>query len=175
VHRQIVFGEVSGDAIGVSERVQRIQDAFKASDIVSEAVPDARVPIWEKFCYLVPFAAFTGAARLPIGPIWSDATSRPMLIAAFAEVERLARAEGVPVAADLIDRIVSYVDSIPPTTRSSMLIDLQQGKPIEIEALAGAVVRRGARRGVPTPILSPLYAVLKLHASGSAARGGRPS
>ena len=49
-----------------------------------------------------------------------------------------------------------------------MLIDLQQGKPIEIEALAGAVVRRGAKRQIPTPILSALYAVLKPHANGRA-------
>ena len=50
--------------------------------------------------------------------------------------------------------------------RSSLLIDLQQGKRIEVEALQGTVVRRGAARGVPTPIMSTLYAVLKLHAAG---------
>ena len=67
---------------------------------------------------------------------------------------------------NVVEQIVAYVDSIQPTTRSSMLIDLQQGKPIEIEALAGAVVRRGARHHVPTPIMSALYAVLKPHANG---------
>jgi 2-dehydropantoate 2-reductase len=50
--------------------------------------------------------------------------------------------------------------------RSSLLIDLQQGKRIEVEALQGAVVRRAHARGVPVPILSTLYAVLKLHATG---------
>ena len=165
-HRQIVFGEISADAARVSERVRRIDDAFKASDIVSETVPDARVPIWEKFCYLAPFASFTGAARVPIGPIRADDQSRQMLVSAFREVEAVARAEGVAVAVDVIDRIITYVDSIPPTTRSSTLIDLQQGKPIEIEALAGAVVRRGAKRRIPTPILSALYTVLKPHANG---------
>jgi 2-dehydropantoate 2-reductase len=50
--------------------------------------------------------------------------------------------------------------------RSSLLIDLQQGKRIEVEALQGAVVRRARRLGVPVPIVSTLYAVLKLHASG---------
>ena len=49
--------------------------------------------------------------------------------------------------------------------RSSLLIDLQQGKRIEVEALQGTVVRRGAARGVPTPIMSTLYSVLKLHAA----------
>ena len=53
--------------------------------------------------------------------------------------------------------------------RSSLLIDLTQGKRIEVEALQGAVVRRGARSGVPTPIMSTLYAVLRPHAGGSPA------
>ena len=166
-HRHIVFGEVTGDTSVVSDRVRRIGDAFKSADIVSEAVADARVPIWEKFCYLAPFAAFTGAARVPIGPIWSDWTSRHMLVSAFGEVAAVARAEHVALPEDVVERIVAYVDSIPPTTRSSLLIDLQQGKPIEIEALAGAAVRRGAKRQVPTPIMSALYAVLKPHSGGT--------
>jgi 2-dehydropantoate 2-reductase len=163
-HQRIVFGEVSGDTSCVSDRVRRIGDAFTGAGIVSEPVADARLPIWEKFCYLAPFAAFTGAARLPIGPIWSDPMSRRMLSAAFAETEAVARAEGVGLRGDVVQRIVAYVESIPPTTRSSLLIDLQQGKPIEIEALAGAVVRRGERHRVPTPIMAAMYAVLKPHA-----------
>src|SRR5580704_691687 len=164
-HQRIVFGEVSGGASRVSDRVRRISDALASAGIESEPVADARVPIWEKFCYLAPFAAFTGAARVPIGPIWSDPMSRGLLTAAFVETEAVARAEGVALPGDVVERIVAYVESIPPVTRSSLLIDLQQGKPIEIEALAGAAVRRGARHGVPTPIMAVLYAVLKPNAT----------
>ena len=41
------------------------------ADIQAEAVGDGRVPIWEKFIFLVSLAGFTGAARLPIGAIWA--------------------------------------------------------------------------------------------------------
>ena len=51
--------------------------------------------------------------------------------------------------------------------RSSLLIDLAQGKRIEVEALQGSVVRRAARLGVPVPIISTLYAVLKPFAAGA--------
>ena len=163
-HRRIVFGEVFGAGARISDRVARIHDAFAGADIVSEPVADARVPIWEKFCYLAPFAAFTGAARVPIGPLWNDASTREVMRAAFGEVETVARAEGVGLVPGVVQRIVEYVDSIPASTRSSLLIDLQQAKPIEVEALVGAVVRRGARSGVPTPLMSALYAVLKPHA-----------
>jgi 2-dehydropantoate 2-reductase len=167
-HRRIVFGEVSGETTRVSDRVQQINETFAGADIIAEAVADARVPIWEKFCYLAPFAAFTGAARVPIGPLWADPAGRGTMIAGFREVEAVARAAGVALPQDVVDRIVTYVDSIPPPTRSSLLIDLQQRKPIEVEALVGAVVRRGAKAGVPTPLMAALYAVLKPHANGPA-------
>jgi 2-dehydropantoate 2-reductase len=167
-HRRIVFGEVAGDTSRVSDRVNAIHEVFIRSGIVSETAADARIPIWEKFCYLSPFAGFTGAARLPIGPLWSDPAAHDAIVAAFREVEALARAEGVPLADGLVDRIAHYVDALPPSTRSSLLIDLQQGKPTEVEALLGSVVRRGARAGVPTPIARALYAVLKPHAAGRA-------
>jgi len=165
-HRRIVFGEVFGQLPRISERVNRIHEAFTAADIQSQAVGDGRVPIWEKFIFLVSLAAFTGAARLPIGPVWGDPFTKAQFLAGCREIEALARAEGVPVADDVVERIIPYIDKIPGSMRSSLLIDLQQGKRIEVEALQGTVVRRGAARGVPTPIISTLYSVLKLHGAG---------
>jgi 2-dehydropantoate 2-reductase len=170
-HRRIVFGEAFGALPNVSERVTRIHEAFRAADIQSEAVGDGRVPIWEKFVFLAALAGFTGAARLPIGPVWGDAFTKAQFLAACREIEAVARGEGVPVAADVVNRIVPYVDAIPGSMRSSLLIDLQQGKRIEVEALQGTVVRRAAKLGVPTPIMSTLYSVLKLHGQGTRADG----
>jgi 2-dehydropantoate 2-reductase len=171
-HRRIVFGETFGTLPRVSERVQRLQQALSASDIQAESVGDGRVPVWEKFIFLAALAGFTGAARLPIGAVWADPVTRDRFMDACREIERVARAEGVPVAADVVDRIPAYVQSIPGSMRSSLLIDLSQGKRIEVEALQGAVVRRGAQAGVPTPIMSTLYAVLRPHAAGED-RGSR--
>lgn len=160
-YRRIVFGEVFGSLPRLSGRVKRIHEALVGADIQAEAVGDGRVPIWEKFIFLVPLAGFTGAARLPIGPLWSDPIIRERFLASCREVERLARAEGVPVAGDVLDRIAAYVEGIPGSMRSSLLIDLSQGKRIEVEALQGAVVRRAARAAVDVPITSTLYAVLR--------------
>ena len=168
-HRRIVFGEVFGHLPRVTDRVNRLHEAFAAADIQSYPVGDGRVPIWEKFVFLAALAGFTGASRLPIGPVWADPFTRAQFLAGSREIEALARAEGVPVATDVVDRMIPYLDGIPGTMRSSLLIDLQQGKRIEVEALQGAVVRRAATLGVSTPIMSTLYAVLKLHAAGSAA------
>ena len=166
MHRRIVFGEVFGDLPRLSTRVRAIHDALASADIESEAVDDGRVPIWEKFIFLVTLAGFTGGARLPIGPLWTDPQIREWFLDGCREVERVARAEGVQVRSDVIERITSYVSGIPGSMRSSLLIDLSQGKRIEVEALQGSVVRRAARAGVPVPIISTLYALLKPYAAG---------
>ena len=166
VHRSIIFGEVFGDTSRVSPRVQALADVLTTADIQITAVPDARVPIWDKFVYLVAFSGFTGAARAPIGPVWKNALAQQTFYACSREVAAIAQAEGVTISANRFDTLKDYMDNIPPTTRSSLLIDLEQGKRIEVEALQGAAIRRATKHGLPTPIISTLYSVLKPWESG---------
>jgi 2-dehydropantoate 2-reductase len=164
-----VLGEYFNPGVTPSDRVRTIADAMAAADIHAEAVADARHTVWEKFTYLAPFAAFTGAARLPIGPLWSDDYIQQMFLNAVEEVAAVARAHGVKLPADHRSRVFEYAIRLPPSTRSSLLIDLSHGKRIEVEALQGSVVRRAERVGVPVPIMAALYAVLKPHANGPVA------
>ena len=166
IHRSIVFGEVVGDRRAITPRVQAIADVFATADIQVTAVPDARIPIWDKFVYLVAFSGFTGAARRPIGHLWADAATRETFYACSREVASIAEAEGVTTSADRFETLATYMDNLPPSTRSSLLIDLEQGKRIEVEALQGAAVRRAAKHGLRVPILSTLYAALKPWAGG---------
>jgi len=175
-HRSIIFGEVfglsdvavakSGDRGRITPRVQAIADVLAAADIQTTAVADARVPIWDKFVYLAAFAGFTGASRLAIGHIWKYPHVREMFYACSREIAAIAKAEGVTISANRFETLEEYMTNIPPTTRSSLLIDLEQGKRIEVEALQGAAVRRAAKHGIPVPILATLYALLKPHAGG---------
>lgn len=166
VHRSIIFGEVFGDRSRISPRVQAIADILATADIQVTPVADARVPIWDKFVYLVAFSGFTGASRLAIGHIWKFPHVQEMFYATSREIAAIAKAEGVTISANRFDTLKEYMDHIPPTTRSSLLIDLEQGKRIEVEALQGAAVRRAKKHGVPVPITSTLYAVLKAWESG---------
>ena len=169
VHRSIIFGEVFG-ARGLTARVQSIADVMLPADIEVTAVADARTPLWDKFVYLVPFSGFTGAARLPIGYLWEQPHAREMYYAAAREVAAIAKAEGVTISPDRFETLREYMDNIPPTTRSSLLIDLEQGKRIEVEALQGAALRRAAAHQIATPIVATLYAALKPWATGNPRR-----
>jgi 2-dehydropantoate 2-reductase len=161
VHRSIIFGEVFGNRSRITPRVQAIAEVLAAADIQVTAVPDARVPIWDKFVYLAAFAGFTGASRLAIGHIWTHPHVREMFYACCREIAAIAKAEGVTISPNRFETLEEYMTNIPPTTRSSLLIDLEQGKRIEVEALQGAAVRRARKLGVPVPITSTLYALLK--------------
>jgi 2-dehydropantoate 2-reductase len=169
-HHRIVFGEAFRAPADVSARAAMLRELFQGAGIEAEAVPDARVPLWEKCIYLVPFAGFTGASRLPIGPLWQHEETRTLFIRACGEVEAVARAEGVAVPPDIPARVRAYADALPPSTRSSLLIDLQAGKRLEVEALQGALVRRARAHGVEVPIMETLYAILRDHSGHSARR-----
>lgn len=78
---------------------------------------------------------------------------------------RVATSEGVAITTRM-DALAQAVERLPPDTRASLLVDLEQGKPIEVEALLGSVVRRGRAAGVPTPVLATLYGLLKPHEHG---------
>jgi 2-dehydropantoate 2-reductase len=158
--RRIVFGEAFGERI-VTPRVERIREALAGADIQAEAAADSRIPIWEKFIFLAPIAGLTAVARLPVGPAWAQPAFRETFDHAMEEVEALARHAGVSVAADVRAQKLRYLDASPPTMRSSMMVDITSGRPLELEALMGTVVRRGLAAGIPTPVMATLYGILK--------------
>lgn len=167
--RKIVFGEAFGERV-VADRVSRLREMLAAADIQAEAAADSRIAIWEKFIFLAPIATLTAAARLPIGPAWAQPAFRDAFDAAMGEIEALARHAGVPVAPDVRPQKMRYLDTSPPTMRSSMMVDITSGRPLELEALAGTVVRRGRDAGIPTPVMAALYGVLKPFENGAPAR-----
>ncbi len=165
-HRRIVFGEAFAHSSQPSPRVAALAGVLEAARVQAEPVGDARVPLWEKFVYLAPFASVTGAARRPAGVVWSDPELKALFLRAVRETEAVARASGVAVPDDTVPRIERYMDALPPSTRSSLLIDLEAGKRIENDALAGEVVRLGRTLGVETPAMAALHAVLRPWAGG---------
>ena len=166
-HRRIVFGEAFGELPRVTDRVTRIHEAFAGADIQSYAgrrrpradLGEVRVPRRTGRLH----GGGAAADRSGLGRSASR-RRRSSPAAARSRPSRGPKASRSP--RDVVDRIVPYIDAIPGSMRSSLLMDLQQGKRIEVEALQGTVVRRGAALGVPTPIMSTLYSVLKLHAAG---------
>jgi ketopantoate reductase len=76
------------------------------------------------------------------------------------ENEAKIAAEGAALPDDLVDRQLEFAASLEPFGRSSMYDDMVGGRPMELEALLGEVVRRAAQNGVAAPVSEMLYGVL---------------
>jgi 2-dehydropantoate 2-reductase len=164
--RRIVFGEAFGERV-ITPRVARIRQALAEADIQAEAAADSRIPIWEKFVFLAPIAGLTAAARLPIGAAWAHPAFREAYDRAAAEIEAIARHDRIAVAPDVCEQKHRYLDNSPPAMRTSMMVDITSGRPLELEALLGTVVRRGRAAGIATPVMAALYGILQPFANGA--------
>jgi 2-dehydropantoate 2-reductase len=109
--------------------------------------------LWEKVVRLAPLAAATALTQRPVGDLRDDPEWRRRLEDGIAEACAVAAAEGVDVDPAAQWKIV---ESLPAELTTSTARDLAAGRPSELDAITGAVVRAGLSVGVPTPILDRL-------------------
>lgn len=154
---RLLFGELDGRA---SDRATAFLARCRMAGIDAELSDDIRQAMWEKFLFICGFSGTTAAARRPIGAILATPAARTLLARLMGEVAALAEAEGVALPPDAVARAIAIAESFAPETKSSLLVDLERGNPLELDALNGAVVRLGARAGLPTPWNSAVAAIL---------------
>ena len=150
----LVFGELDGTR---GPRLERLLEFCRLSGFQATLSDHIEIDIWSKFVRLSTFSGLTAVTRSPVGLLRDDPDLFAMLQAAAMEAMAVARAKGM-------------VQELPPNAKSSMLEDLERGKPLELPWLSGAVVRIGAEVGVETPIHRFIATVLTPHVSGSTNR-----
>ncbi|MFN3233699.1 MAG: ketopantoate reductase family protein [Alphaproteobacteria bacterium] len=162
--QRIVFGELDGS---LSERGRAFEKACADADIDVELTGTIQKAMWEKFIPLTVMSGMTAVTRLPIGPILDDPKTAALADAAIEEVVAVGKAKGIPLDANAAASVQKGVRSAPYETKSSMLVDLERGKKMELPWLSATVARFGEETGVPTPTHAFIAAVLGPHAKGS--------
>jgi len=142
------------------QRLGELRDAFTSAGVRCDIPPDIAAAMWEKFLFITPWGSLGAVTGLPVGPLRSTAKSRARLIAALHEVAAIARAEGKNFGDAIVEKTLAILDALPETTTSSMQRDIAAGRPSELEAQTGTVIRFGRKTGVPTPIHDSIYAEL---------------
>jgi len=160
---RLAFGEFDNK---VSPRAQAFLDACKAGDIKADIPPDISLDLWQKFVFLVAMSSATASMRSTAGPIRSNPLTRQFVIDLMKEVAAVGRAYGVALPEDFAEKRIAGADAMAPEMRSSMALDLELGKPLELPWLAGAVVDMGSRKGVPTPCCRAARDILALYVDG---------
>ena len=163
---RLVFGEYDGS---VSMRGERFLDACKTAGIDARFSTDIGKEMWAKFALLSAFSGVSSMLRKTAGPIMSDPATRKLLKDAIAETVAVAKAKGIDLGDDYVAKHGDFYGSIPPDTKSSMLMDLENGRRIELNWLSGAVAQFGDELGVPTPTHHAICGALKSAAEGAPA------
>jgi 2-dehydropantoate 2-reductase len=122
---------------------------------------DIKIPMWTKFLFMASYGGVSSLARVPSGELLDCPESRETLIRSMEEVEAVARAKSIDLAPDVIPAALAILENFEPTTTSSTQRDVAAGRPFELEAFSGTVVRLGGELGIPTPVHELLYSLLR--------------
>lgn len=157
IEPSIAFGELDGQP---SARAEALRQAFERAKVKVSIPADIQAAMWEKFVFIAAISGVGAATRVPAGIFRQVPESRQMLEGAIAEVVAVARARKINLREDIAERTLGIIDGLAPTVTASMQRDIMEGRPSELGAQNGAVVRMGLEAGVPTPVHAFIYACL---------------
>ena len=163
-HVRVILGETNGVE---SKRCRAIRDVFLDAGVPAEVLPDIKAGLWGKFLFIATMAGVTCLARATLAELMPQPQWRKVVLNCLAEIDAVGRAGGVGLPQDIVPDTVSYMEEGLGDLEASMYVDLLAGRPLELEALNGAVVRAGVDSGVATPINDVIYAMLKRFQNGS--------
>jgi 2-dehydropantoate 2-reductase len=141
------------------DRVEQLAARMAAAGLTVRVRDDETSMLWDKLAILAPMALLTTHERANVGTIRTR--RRDDALAMIAEVAAVAAADGSPVDSAAVAQMF---DAAPETMESSMQRDQAAGRPLEIDAIGGAVVRRAERHGVDVPVTARLVNELRSRA-----------
>jgi len=155
--RRIVLGELDGTR---SLRIQSIYEVLQKTGATVE-VSDAIFKIlWTKFVFISSASSLGSLTRLPMGDYRSIPETRTMITALMGEVETLARAQGIMLDEDVVQKSLEFMDNAAPHIKASMQLDVEGGRRTELDSMVGVIGRKGRELGVPTPVADLIFASL---------------
>jgi 2-dehydropantoate 2-reductase len=157
----LIVGEPSGQA---TPRAQALQALLQQAGFNATLSPQIQKDIWYKLwgnMTVNPVSAITGATT---DLIMDDPLVRAFISSVMLEAKDIGACIGIPIEQQPEDRHV--VTRKLGAFRTSMLQDVTAGKPVELDALVGAVRELGQLTGVPSPFTDALLGISRLHARG---------
>lgn len=148
----------------VDATLQTIVDAMVDAGIQARASDNVRGDIWVKLwgnLAFNPISALTGAT---MDRIIAEPETRPLVMAMMGEAQAVAAKAGIVFPMTIEQRL--EVAARAGAFRTSMLQDLEAGRPLEIDAIVGAVAEHGRRAGVPTPNIDVVLGLIRQKARG---------
>jgi 2-dehydropantoate 2-reductase len=153
VEPTILFGELNNE---ISERVQRIKTLFDAAGFQSKIATDIHAELWKKFISIC-VSGLLAITRSNYGQVREMKESRELMIEILKEGFMLSQKAGINIEPDFVEKNISFIDTFPYETTSSLTRDIWEGKPSEIEYQNGTIVKLGQKYDVATPVNRFIY------------------
>ena len=150
----VKFGERDNRA---SERAERLRRAFERAGVDVEVPADVHRALWTKFLFVVSLGGVGAVTRAPVGIIRTVPETRRMLEGCMREILAVAHARRISLTEAVIPDRLAFIDSLSPDGTTSLQRDIMAGRPSELDAWNGAVVRFGREAGVATPLHGFIY------------------
>ena len=149
-------------------QLEELRSLFERADFEVKMADDLEGLVWSKLAVNAGINPLTALLRVRNGALVDNADAREVLEAAVEEVAMVVDAAGGKMAWE--DPVTQTLNVARRTAenRSSMLQDIERGAPTEIDAICGAVVRRGEKLGVGTPVNRTLWKLVRAAASEEA-------
>jgi 2-dehydropantoate 2-reductase len=150
----IKFGELDNHR---SQRVELLLDIFKRAGVNTEIPPDIQVAMWMKFLIITVWSGMGAMTRAPVG-IWrSLPETRRMAEVSLQEIIAVAAARDISLPEEALQTTMTMYDGLVPQSTASLQRDVMEGRPSELEAQIGTVVRFGQEADVATPQHTFIY------------------
>jgi 2-dehydropantoate 2-reductase len=163
---RVTLGEPDGTR---SERCRAIAEALIRAGLRCPVTTRIRHEIWVKLLGNVAFNPLSALTRATLAQMARDAGVRSVVVSIMTEVSAVANRLGIELPIS-IDQRIAGAEKLGDH-KTSMLQDLEAGRPLEIEPVAGAVLELGARLGIDMPQTRSIYACAKLLESATTAAG----
>jgi 2-dehydropantoate 2-reductase len=154
---KLILGEIDG---GISDRVLRLASLFERAQIKVEQSDNVRRAIWYKLWGNATINPLSALTRSTADRLLAEPHVRAWMLEAMAELAAIGAAIGCPISESGEDRMA--VTAKLGAFKTSMLQDVEAGRPIELEALLGAPREIASRVGIPTPQLDRIYGLTRL-------------
>ena len=159
---KLIVGEPKGGE--TSERVARLFGVLDAAGLRPDITGNVRRAIWYKLWGNATINPLSALTRASCDKILAEPECRAWMLEGMAELADIGAAVGCPISESGEDRMA--VTARLGVFKTSMLQDVEAGRPIELEALLGAPREIARAHGIETPALDRLYGVTKLMAEG---------
>lgn len=141
---------------GVSDRLQRITEDFERADIPIEQYDDLLLARWKKLVWNIPFNGLSVALNAETHDMMTHPASRSLARHLMQEVVQGAAAYGRAIEDEFIERMMVHTEQMKPY-RTSMKIDFDEKRPLEVEAIIGNPWRAAQAKEIDLPRIQALY------------------